>query len=64
MGAVHIGVGHNDNFVIADFFQLHLAFAHPRAYGGDYGSDFLVGEDFVKAGFFDIDDFSPQRSTA
>ena len=65
VGAVHIGIGHDDDFVVAGFLDVEAAdgvaaFADAGADGGDEGADFLVGEDLVEAGFLGVDKFAAQ----
>ena len=61
MGTVHIGVRHDDDLVVAQFFQIEIRLFHSCTQGGDDESDFLAFEDLVKAGFFDIEDFPFKR---
>ena len=66
VGAVHVSIGHDDDFVVAGFVGVEaanvvVALADAGAKGGDEGSDFLVAEDLVEAGFLAIDDFASER---
>ena len=65
MGAVNVGIGHDDDFVIADFVDVEGAFlfaiADTGADGGDEVLDFAVLEGAVEAGFFDVEDFPAER---
>ena len=65
VGAVDIGIGHDDDLVVAHLFDVERAFlfaiADARADGGDHRLDFLVLQRAVEAGFLDIDQFSAQR---
>ena len=65
VGAVDIGVRHDDDFVVADLADIEraLAFAGADACadGGDHGLDFLVFEGLVETCFFDIDEFTAER---
>ena len=63
VGAVHVGVGHDDNLVVAGLVGVEAAdgvaaLADAGADGGDEGADFLVGEDFVEAGLLGVDEFA------
>ena len=62
MGAVHIGICHYDDAVVAEFGDVECAFlvtvADAGADGGDHGLDFGILEDFIEAGFFDVDEFA------
>ena len=40
MGPVHIGVGHDDNLVIAQFFDIEIIPANTRAHSRDQSADF------------------------
>ena len=40
MTAINIRICHNDNFMIADFFQIHISIANPGPNRCDQGSDF------------------------
>ncbi len=59
VGAVDVGVGHDDDAAVAAFGEV-LIFADAGADGADHAADFLVGEDFVFAGFVGVDDFAAQ----
>lgn len=54
-------VGHNDNFMVAQFGDVDavvpFGLAHPATQRGDQGSDFIVGEHFGETGFFHVEDF-------
>ena len=56
--AVDVGVGHEDDFAVADFGGVEVVFADAAAQGGDHGADFLVAEHLVVAGFFDVEDLA------
>ena len=60
MGSVDVGVGHEDNAVVAEPAELKI-FADVGAERGDECLDLFVGEGFVQAGFFDIENFAAQR---
>ncbi len=57
VAAVHIGVGHDDDFLIAEFGGIEVV-ADAAAQGLDEDADFFKAQDFVEAGFFDVDDFA------
>src|ERR1700689_3395421 len=59
MAAVHVGVGHDDDFPIAAFIQVEI-FPEAAAKGTDDGADRLVGNYFHGVGFFDVEDFSEE----
>ena len=66
MGAVHVGVRHDDDLVIAGLGGVEaadgfVALADAGAARGDEGPDFLVGEDLVEAGLLGVDEFAAQR---
>ena len=56
--AVDVGVGHEDDFAVADLGGVEVVFADAAAERGDHGADFLVAEHLVVAGFFDVEDFA------
>src|SRR5690606_21469737 len=63
--AVDVGVGHDDDLVVAGLVDveaaLALGVADAGAEGGDERADFLVGEYLVEAGLLDVDDFTAER---
>ncbi len=59
--AVDVGVGHQNNFVIAQLAGIEIVLTDARAECGDDGADFFVAEHFVVAGFFDVEDFALER---
>ena len=60
MGAVNIGIGHDDDFMVAQLLVIHIAFANPNAHGGNQGTHFLIGKHLVKARLFNVQDFPAQ----
>lgn len=62
VAAIHVGVGHDDDLVVAGFANVKAAFVgtitDAGADGGDHGLDFFVLQGFVEAGFFYIDELS------
>src|SRR5881409_902750 len=58
--AVHVGVGHDDDLVVAGVVDLE-ALAHAGADRRDDGPDLLVGEDLVDARLLDVQDLASQR---
>ena len=65
MRAVHVGIGHDDDFVIAQFVEIKRAFtlavANARADGRDHRADFVVLKNFVEPRFLDVDQFAANR---
>ena len=66
VGAVDVGVRHDDDLVVAGFGGVEaadglVALADAGAAGGDEGADFLVGEDLVEAGLLGVDEFAAER---
>ena len=65
VGAVHVGIGHDDDLVIADLVDVERAFllaiADARADGGDEVLDFPVLQRAVEAGLLDVEDLAAQR---
>ena len=63
MRSIHIRIGHNDNFVIADFFCIHAIFgiiAYPGSDRRNQRAYFSRGEHFIQPGPFHIQDFAAQ----
>ena len=58
---VHVGVGHDDDPVVAELVQVVVFIPHTRSQGRDEGLDLLVGDDLVEAGLFHVEDLAPQR---
>ena len=57
MGAVHICIGHNNYFIVAQFSYIKIVavtFGKAAAKGINHCFNFRVGEDFINAGFFHI----------
>ncbi len=55
--AVHVGVGHDDDLVVAAALEVGV-FADAGADGRDHAADFFVGEDFVFARLVGVDDLA------
>src|SRR4029077_3776187 len=61
VAAVHVRVGHQDHFVIAQLRGVEIIFADAGAEGGDDAADFFVAEHLVVAGFLDIQNLTFER---
>ena len=59
--AVHVRVGHQNDFVIAELGGVEIVFADAGAERGDDGANFLVAEHLVVTRFFDVEDFAFER---
>ena len=59
--AVNVGVGHQNNFSVANFRGIEVFFRDAGAERGDQAANFLVGEHLVVARFFHIQNFSLER---
>ena len=59
MGAVHVGVGHADDAVVAQLVDAELL-ADAAAEGRDHVLDLLVHQDLVQAGLFHVEDLAAQ----
>ena len=46
--AVHVGIGHDDDAVVAQFFGIEFFFADACAQSGNQRGDFLAGQHFFK----------------
>ena len=60
MGAVHVGVRHDDDLVVAQLLDVELL-ADAGAERGDQGADLLAGEHLVDAGALDVENLAAQR---
>ena len=61
VGAVHVGIGHDDNLVVAQLGEVHVVAAYAYAHGGDEGLDLLVGQHSVEAAALGVEDLAAQR---
>ena len=61
VGAVDVGVGHQDELVIAQLAEVELFRPDPRAHRRDEQANFIVGEDLVVARLLRVDDLAPER---
>ena len=61
VGAVHVGVGHEDDFAVANLGGIEVLFRDAGAERGDHGADLFVGQHLVVACFFDVQNFSLER---
>ena len=60
MGAVHIGIGHQDDLMVAQLRDIKILM-DPRAEGGDHGLDLRIPIDPVQPGLFYVQDLPTQR---
>ena len=60
VGAVDIGIGHQDDAVIAQFVDVELIF-DAATERGDEGADLCGGDDLVEARLLDIEDLALER---
>ena len=62
MSTVNISIGHDDNLVVADFFQIEgtflIAITNACANGGNHRLNFLVLQGAVKACLLNVDDLA------
>ena len=58
--AVDVGVGHDDDLVVARLLEVELV-ADARAHGADHGEDLVVLQHLVDARLLDVDDLATQR---
>ena len=61
MGAVHVGVGHDDDLVVAQLVGIELLAPDAGAQRGDQGGDFLARQHLVEARALDVEDLAAQR---
>ncbi len=58
MGAVHIGIGHDDDAVVAQLVDIEFLAADATTQGGDQGAHLGGGQHLVEAGLFHIEDLA------
>ena len=61
VAAVHVCVGHQNHFVVAQLAGIEIVFADAGTERRDDAADFLVAEHLVVAGLFDVQDFALER---
>ena len=61
MGTVDIGVGHDDDLVVAQLADVEIIAADAGAKRGDERADLGGGQHLVEAGALDIEDLAAQR---
>ena len=61
VGAVHIGVGHQDDLAVADLGRIEILLADAAAQRGDHGADFLVPEHLVVARLLHVQNLALER---
>ena len=60
MATVDVGIGHEDDAVVADFVGVEFG-ADAGAQCRDEGGDLLAGDELVEPGFFNVEHFAAQR---
>ena len=60
MGAVHVGVGHDDDLVIARLRDVEVLASDAGAERGDQGADFRGAQHLVETGPLDVQDLAAQ----
>ena len=60
MGAVHIGIRHDDDLVVAELVDVEIL-AQSGAERGDDGLELVVAVNLVGAGLFDVEHLAPKR---
>ena len=65
MRPVNVGISHDDDFVVTQFFQVErtVAFtiADPCADRGNHRANFVVVQDLIQPGFLHVDQFAANR---
>ena len=65
MRTIHVGIGHDDDFVVAQTFEIErpfaLAVADARANGRDHRADFVVLKNLVETRLLDVNQFAANR---
>jgi len=59
--AVHVGIGHDDDLVIAHLADVVISLADPRSQGGNNDPDLLALEHLVETGLLDVEDLAAER---
>ena len=59
--AVHVGIGHQDDFAVPQFRNVEIVFTNTSAQRRNHGADFLMPQHLVVAGFLDVQDLSLER---
>ena len=59
MASVHVGVRHNDDFMIPELIGVELV-PDARPQGGDDGLELVVSVDLIHPGLFHVQHFAPQ----
>ena len=60
MAAVHIGIGHQDNFAVTQLCEVKII-TEARAERGNHRSQLVVAVNTVETRFFDVQHLAPQR---
>src|SRR3546814_9375603 len=60
VGAVDVGVGHDDDAVVAQLVRVVLVAADAGAQRGDHGANLVGGQHPVETRALDVEDFSPR----
>ena len=59
---VHVGISHDNDFVVPQLFEIKRSFAvaiaDAGADSGDHSADFVILEHFVQPGFLDVYEFA------
>ncbi len=60
MRTIDIGIGHDDDLVVAQFLDIKLIPANPGAHRRNQRTNFLTAEHPVKTRAFDVQDLAAQ----
>ena len=60
MRAIDVSIGHDDDLVVAQLFDVKFFFANPRTQCRDQGTDLVGGQHLVETGPFNIEDLAAQ----
>ncbi len=61
VAAVDVGVGHQDDFAVAQLGRIEIVLRDAGAERGDHGANFFVRQHLVVARFLDVENFSLER---
>src|SRR4029450_1788974 len=61
MRSVDVGVGHDDDSVVAQFPDVEVLRADSTSERRDHGLDFIAAQHLVESSFLDVENLAPQR---
>ena len=61
MCTINVGIGHDNDAVVAELFRFVFVFANAGTQSGNEGGNFLRTDELVETGFFYVKNFALQR---